>query len=120
MNLVDSIEKAIKKIEALFNEQGVDKITIQRKYLPEIFSADLLEISKNDGIPALKPFVLDYFKKIGMIMAFSINEIQFKMDYFTKMQLATKINLLKLKDEQIKNLEDSLQNQAEKAKTLKD
>jgi len=37
MNLDDSIDKAIKKLYSIFNEQGIDKLTIQRRYLPEIF-----------------------------------------------------------------------------------
>lgn len=38
--------------------ESSNELTIERQYLPEIFSADLLEISKNDELPNLKPFVI--------------------------------------------------------------
>ena len=61
-----------------FKEQSIDKITVQRKYLLEIFDADLLEISKNDGLPALKQIILDYFEVRGIMTRFSDNEVQFE------------------------------------------
>lgn len=74
----DSLRKAIKKIISIFKEQSIDKITVQRKYLLEIFDADLLEISKNDGLPALKQIVLDYFEVRGIMTRFSDNVVQFE------------------------------------------
>ena len=74
----DSLRKAIKKIISIFKEQSVDKITVQRQYLLEIFDADLLEISKSDDLPALKQVVLDYFGVRGIMTRFSDNEVQFE------------------------------------------
>lgn len=77
MNINDSIERAIKKIDSIFKEQSVDRITIHRKYLPEIFYDDLLEISDTDGFPKIKPIVLANFKRKGILTKFFGDEVQF-------------------------------------------
>ena len=77
MNINDSIEKAIKKIESILEEQSVNKITIQKQYLPEIFDADLLEISNKDGFPKIKLILLVNFNRKGILTKFYGNEIQF-------------------------------------------
>ncbi|MFW9971655.1 MAG: hypothetical protein ACFFDF_15780 [Candidatus Odinarchaeota archaeon] len=116
-----SLEQAFKKILYKLHEQSVNQITIQRKYLPEIFSADLLKISEDDGLPILFPFVLEFFKRNGISIKVTINEVQFEAiqtNYERKKQLETKYNLLKLKDEQIKTLEKTLKTKDEETKTL--
>jgi len=96
----ESLGKALTKINSLIEEQDVDKITIQGQYLPEIFSHDLFEISKNDGFPTLKYFVLEYLMEHGITVNSSIHGLQFRK--------GIRDNLLRLKDEQIKSLKNSL------------
>lgn len=97
----ESLGKALTKINSLIEEQDADKITIQGQYLPEIFSHDLFEISKNDGFPTLKYFVLEYLMEHGIMVNSSIHGLQFRKGYIRD-------NLLRLKDEQIKSLKNSL------------
>lgn len=85
-----SLETALRKIKSIFNKQNVTLITIQRKYLPEIFSSDLFKIFEIDGLPILKPFVIDYFYINEITTEFSSNEVKFNYK---------KDNLIKLKDE---------------------
>ncbi len=101
-----SLEKALRKIKSVFINQDADQITIQRIYLSEFFSADLLEISKTVGYPVLKPFVLEYFKDEGIETQFSVNEAQFTT--LKDEQVKTLVNSLKLKEEVIQTLESSL------------
>ncbi len=54
MNRNKTLENAVRNITSIFNKQDGNQITIQKKYLSEIFELDLLEISKNDGLPILK------------------------------------------------------------------
>ncbi len=73
---LNPIEKAIIKIESIFKEQSVNKITMHRKYLPEIFDADLLEISDSDGLPTLKSDIVSHFWMRGITTKFYGNIIQ--------------------------------------------
>ncbi|MFW9970676.1 MAG: roadblock/LC7 domain-containing protein [Candidatus Odinarchaeota archaeon] len=70
------LEKAFKKIISTMRNQSINKLTIQRQYLPEIFDADLLEIY--EGLPALKPSVEKYLTSNGIIIKITSNEIKFK------------------------------------------
>lgn len=72
------LESAEKKIEFIMKKESVNELTIARKYLPEIFSADILDISKDDGLPILKPFAIQYFSSKGIITEFYGNVIKFK------------------------------------------
>ena len=47
-----------KKINFTMKKESVDKLAIERKYLPEIFNEDYLELSKIDGLPTLKQFLI--------------------------------------------------------------
>jgi len=58
-------ERVRKKIESLMQEESVNELTIQREYLPEIFSKDVLELS-DDGLPTLTGFILEYLKEKGI------------------------------------------------------
>lgn len=49
-------------------ENSTEKLVIARKYLPEFFDAELLEISKFDGLPTLK---LGVTTTIGIICSIS-------------------------------------------------
>lgn len=72
-----SLENAVRKIISIFSKQDVNQITIQRKYLPEIFDSDLLEISKSDGLPTVKAIALNYFLKNEIITNIYDYEVQF-------------------------------------------
>jgi hypothetical protein len=105
-------EEILSIINSLFEEQDVHKKMIQRKYLPEIFSSEMLDISKNDGFPTLKSFVLEFLMEHGIMVKSSTHSVQFKKGYI-------KDNLLRLKDEQIKSLKNSLILKDEQIKNLK-
>lgn len=51
---------AYEKIISIMKKESVAELTIERKYLPEILSYDVLEIS-SDGLPTLKRFAIEYF-----------------------------------------------------------
>ncbi len=72
----NSIAKAINKIESIFKEQSVNQITMHRKYLPEIFDGDLLEISDSDGLPTLKSVLVNHLWMNGIITKFYGNMIR--------------------------------------------
>ncbi|MFX1297843.1 MAG: hypothetical protein ACFFD2_23730 [Promethearchaeota archaeon] len=99
MNKDKSLETALRKINSIFSKQDINQITIQRKYLPEIFSADLIEISKTDGFPLIKSSVITFFKAKNILSTFDPNEAQFTINYD---------NLIKLKQKQVKTLKHSL------------
>ncbi len=80
----ESLKEALKKIKTTFIDQDTDQITFHRKYLFDFFSADLLNISKTDGLPILKSFVLKYLKDGGIKIYFSANEVQLK---FNKLEI---------------------------------
>lgn len=109
MNKKKSLEEALRKIQSIFLKEDVSQITIQRKYLPEIFTADLLEISKINGLPILKSFVIYFFKTNAILSLFDANEAQFKIIYD---------DLIKLKGEQLKTLKNSLLFKDKQIKTL--
>ena len=108
------LKKDLDKIFSLFQEQGTDKITFQRQYLPEILSPNLVEISENDGLPIIKQFAIKSFRIEGIRIIFSDTEVQFKLD--AKLRLDAKVNLIKLKAEQIKTLENFLELKLEQAR----
>ena len=64
----DSIlsEEVFKKVESLMEKEDMNEITINREYLPEIFNKGVLEIF-NDGFPTLKPFILEFLRKKGIM-----------------------------------------------------
>ncbi len=69
---------ALKKIMRMMGK--VKELTITRKYLPEIFTADLLENSKIDGQPTFRPFALGYFKSCGILIRFQDTTVKFLKD----------------------------------------
>ncbi len=69
---------ALKKIMRMMGE--VKKLTLTRRYLPEIFNADLLENSKTDGLPTFKPLTLGYFKSCGILIRFHDTKVKFFKD----------------------------------------
>lgn len=86
----ESINKATNKIESIFKEQSVNQITMHRKYLPEIFDADLLEISESDGLPTLKSGIVNHFWMRGITTKFYGNVIHFRDYYMKKLYNAIK------------------------------
>ncbi|MFX1428071.1 MAG: hypothetical protein ACFFBE_16580, partial [Promethearchaeota archaeon] len=60
------IHEATDKLFSIFKAQSIDRITIPRQYLPEIFDNDLLELSDEDGLPILKKRVESEFKLSGI------------------------------------------------------
>ena len=69
---------ALKKVMRMMGE--VKKLTITRKFLPEIFTADMLENSKIDGLPTFRPFTLGYFKSCGILTRFHGTKVIFFKD----------------------------------------
>jgi len=82
INLISAIDTDLKrmayeKIKSIMLEEGVNELTIDRKYLPEILHADQLEISPKDGLPTLKSFLIQYFYVKGILIQISSKEIKF-------------------------------------------
>ena len=69
---------ALRKIMRMMGE--VKKLTLTRKYLPEIFTADLLENSKIDGLSTFRPLTLGYFKSCGILIRFYDTKVTFFKD----------------------------------------
>jgi hypothetical protein len=67
------------KIETIMFNNLIDEGIINRKYLPEIFNRKTIEISKKDGLPMFKPFILEYLKQMGIISTFHSNIIKFAL-----------------------------------------
>ena len=67
-------ELAIKTVheqkKSIMKKESMNELTINRKYLPETLGADLLETSKDDGLPILKPFVILYLSSKGILTEF--------------------------------------------------
>lgn len=82
IGVIESVERALKKkalrkIESLMREESVNELAIERKYLPNVFSVDLLELYRlDDGLPALKLPVLEYFKANGIITKYYLYLLQ--------------------------------------------
>lgn len=72
----ESVEVVAEKIEYLMKINAVDELVIERKYLPEIFSPDLLGFSQ-DGLPTLKPSVLKGLFLKGIFTRFYDNVVKF-------------------------------------------
>lgn len=79
-------ERLIKKIESIMKKEFVNELTIERQYFPEIFSNDYLEISKDDGLPTLMPFVTIDIILYGIITEFYGNTIKFYKLNFSELQ----------------------------------
>ena len=78
----ESAERAVNKIESLLREEGVKELTIERQYLLEIFSHDLVELSSDDGFPILKLSALNYLKTRGIITNYRSKDVTFSMSLF--------------------------------------
>ena len=70
---------ALRKIRRMMGE--IRELTLPRKYLPEMFTSDLFEISKTDGFPTFRPIVLKYFESCGIFSRFHGSEITFFEDF---------------------------------------
>lgn len=78
--LTEGVEK---KINSTMKKESVDELAIERKYLPEIFNEDYLELSKDDGLPTLKRFLLLCLLVFGIKTEFYGNVIKFFKGKFT-------------------------------------
>ncbi len=79
-------ERLMKKIESIMKKEFVNELAIERQYFPEIFSDDYLEISKDDGLPTLKPFVTINIMLYGIMTKFYGNTIKFYKLNFSELQ----------------------------------
>lgn len=73
----ESAERAVTKIKSLLREEGVNEVTIERQYLLEIFSHDLLELSSDDGLPVLKLSAFNYVNTRGIITKYRNKDVTF-------------------------------------------
>ncbi|MFX1390015.1 MAG: roadblock/LC7 domain-containing protein [Promethearchaeota archaeon] len=69
------LQESFQKIRSIMHEQSVKKLTIQRQYLPEIFDDELLDIY--EGLPVIKPYLVNYFRVRGVLVTISNKEIRF-------------------------------------------
>ena len=63
----EAAEKAWKIIDSIMKKESLDEVTLERKYLPEVFDSKVLELSKNDRLPTLKLFIFVYLGLKGII-----------------------------------------------------
>jgi hypothetical protein len=70
---------ALRKIMIMMGE--IKELTLERKYLPTIFNAELLENSKNDGLPTFRPLALKYFESCGIFTRAHKTMIKFYGDF---------------------------------------
>jgi len=57
-------------------KESVSKLTIDRKYLPEILSESVIKIAK-DGLPSLRRFVINFFLFKGIKIFYYGNVVKF-------------------------------------------
>jgi predicted regulator of Ras-like GTPase activity (Roadblock/LC7/MglB family) len=55
-------EKAISKVSYLMKEKQVDEMEVERKYLSELISNELMQQDESDNLPKLKPSVKSFFE----------------------------------------------------------
>lgn len=72
----DILDKEFKKIDSLMRERTVNELEIDRKYLPEIFSEDLLNLSY-DNLSIMSMFVMEEFRKRGITCETTKDKIKF-------------------------------------------
>ena len=63
----EAAEKAWKIIDSIMKKESINEVTLERKYLPEVFNSKVLELSKEDGLPTLKLFIFVYLGLKGII-----------------------------------------------------
>ena len=73
----ESAERALNKIKSLLSEEGVNELTIERQYLLEIFSHELLELSPDDGLPILILSTRKYLSTRGIITTYKGKDVKF-------------------------------------------
>jgi len=56
-------EKAASKILYLMKDKQVDEMEIERKYLSELISHELIQQNESDNLPIIKPSVTPFFEK---------------------------------------------------------
>ena len=78
----ESEESAVNKIKSLLREEGVNEVTIERQYLLEIFSNDLLELSSDDGLPKLILSTLKYLSSRGILTRYKNKDVKFSKSLF--------------------------------------
>lgn len=71
------VEKAWEIIDSIMKKESISEVTLERQYLPEIIDNEALELSKDDGLPTLKRFVANYFKKKGINVEIYGNVVKF-------------------------------------------
>lgn len=76
---IDYLEKSLKDIKFMIKSTTLKKLTIEKKNLPETFSSELLEISKEDKLPKLKEIVLEYYKYRGLSVKIADNFLKIKI-----------------------------------------
>ncbi|MFX1320895.1 MAG: roadblock/LC7 domain-containing protein [Promethearchaeota archaeon] len=56
-------EKAISKISYLMKEKQANEMEVERKYLSELISHELIQQDESDNLPLIKPSVKSFFEK---------------------------------------------------------
>ncbi|MFW9827739.1 MAG: hypothetical protein ACFFEY_09115 [Candidatus Thorarchaeota archaeon] len=69
---------ALRKVRGMMGETR--SLSLKRKFLPNIFSVDLLENSKTDELLKFNSFVIQYFKSCGIAVRVLETNIKFYED----------------------------------------
>ena len=78
----ESEERAVNRIKSLLKEEGVNELTIERQYLLEIFSHDLLELNPYDGLPILASSTKKYLFTRGIRTQYKSMDVKFSKSLF--------------------------------------
>ncbi|MFX0041648.1 MAG: roadblock/LC7 domain-containing protein [Candidatus Hodarchaeota archaeon] len=70
-------EKAINKISYLMKEKQVDEMEVERKYLSELISNELIQQDESDNLPIIEPSVKSFFEKNRIKIEYDGNLIKF-------------------------------------------
>ena len=75
---IPNMGNALRKVRGMMGE--IRSLSLKRKFLPNIFSGDLLENSKTDELPTFKSFVIRYFESCGIAVRVLETTINFYED----------------------------------------
>lgn len=75
--LQDLAEKGLRKILAIMERESIEEIAIERQYLQEMFDGGLIKLNKDDGLPILEGFLIEFMRRKGVRTELYGNVVKF-------------------------------------------